>query len=127
MKRQQKKIDPLNIFTHANRFRIANERLRSSNDADEMAIMSGPAIVLSSFSSELFLKCFHCIDSGQVPHGHELYTLFNTLPSIRQNRLEHFWDYLVSKQAKSWDICRRIRSISARIKGNCIVRTSPIQ
>jgi hypothetical protein len=46
--------DPLKIFMNAERFRIADLTLRSSQYQNVAVAVAGPALVLSAFASELY-------------------------------------------------------------------------
>jgi hypothetical protein len=96
-------IDPLHIFMHGVRFMVADERLRTTNDQYVMTYVMAPALVLSAFASETFLKCLIALETGHAPDGHNLKNLFQILPRPTQRRIEELWDEYVQSQATFWD------------------------
>ena len=56
------------------------------------ALITQPAMVLSAFSSELYLKCLLCLESGSVPPTHNLKVLFRQLHTATRERLRELWD-----------------------------------
>ncbi|WP_028346070.1 hypothetical protein [Bradyrhizobium murdochi] len=90
-----KGIDPKNIFMHARGFHLADAVIGNFNidENPEMgAELVQPAMVLSAFNSELFLKCIICIETGDVPTGHHLVYLFNLVSPKTRSRIEHIWN-----------------------------------
>lgn len=85
-------INPRDIFAHADRFHWAESSLRNASTSQLALKFAHPAMVLSAFASELYLKCIHCIDSGLVPPGHDIEKLFNGLPHLRRARITQIWD-----------------------------------
>jgi hypothetical protein len=85
----------------------------------------GPAyIVLSALTSELFLKCLICIETGEAQTGHHLSCLYGRLSQNTQARIKEIWDNdLVKYRASHWDkleaaLGRKIdRSLLAALKG----------
>jgi hypothetical protein len=49
-------------------------------------------MVLSAFTSELYLKCLLCVETGFVPNDHKLSKLFKGLLPATRRRLEDLWD-----------------------------------
>jgi len=95
MKKPSAALDPHEIFLHAYHFHECDHRLRkgpSSKDIDEVAIIAHPSMVLSAFASELYLKCLVCVETGNVPRGHDLKGLFLGLDSSTKKRLEDLWN-----------------------------------
>ena len=61
------KLDPLQIFRQGHALCEAFKRLSKAAATDAQIIpVSTPAMVMSAFSSELFLKCLICLDTGNV-------------------------------------------------------------
>jgi hypothetical protein len=57
-------LDPLKIFEHATRFHESDHRLRNTVPRDspkDFSLVGHPAMVLSVFASELYLKCLLCV------------------------------------------------------------------
>jgi hypothetical protein len=91
---------PQNIFKQAERFRWSYERLCVGMDDDVHQMVLIPAMTMSAFASELYLKCLHHIDSGKAPERiHELQELFTDLPELRRNRIEVLWNSHVAQSA----------------------------
>lgn len=73
-------LEPVKIFAHAAGFHKSYDMLiRSAAPhpgarADEqlIGIVAHPAMVLSVFASELYLKTLLCIETGLVPNTHDL-------------------------------------------------------
>jgi hypothetical protein len=88
-------LDPLRIFQHASRFHASDRRLRSTLDASkphDIEMLAIPANVLSVFTSELYLKCLLCVETGIVPDTHNLKALFKRLQPVTRRALEDLWD-----------------------------------
>jgi HEPN domain-containing protein len=103
--RQKHNIDPSKIFVQAHRFFRATKMLyeKAKDDPlgpDELVL---PAATLSAFTCELFLKCLICIESGDVPRGHNLQALFEKLSVSTKARVEEMWDEYAKHMAPSWD------------------------
>jgi len=90
-------FDAHRIFKQAQRFHWSYERLCVGTDDAVHQMVLIPAMVLSAFASELYLKCLHHIDSGKAPgKTHALQKLFEALPSLRRQRIETLWkQYMV--------------------------------
>jgi hypothetical protein len=91
-------FDPMKIFIHASHFHESDHRLRNTVPADrpqDVPLVAYPAMVLSAFASELYLKCLLCIETGGVPKGHNLKKLFDALQPITRLQLENLWDAYV--------------------------------
>lgn len=76
----QAKLDPLRIFQHASRFHESDHRLRNSVPRDkpeQFPLIAHPAMVLSAFASELYLRCLLCIEPGIVPNTPNLKACLN--------------------------------------------------
>jgi hypothetical protein len=96
-------LDARKIFNHAERFHWSGERLRTTRDEEIAKMTLIVSMVLSAFASELYLKCLHCIDSAEVPPGHNLRDLFASLPILRQQKIRTLWDQLMTHQATLLD------------------------
>jgi hypothetical protein len=93
----RKSPDPLKIFVNAERFRIADLTLRSSQYQNVAVAVAGPALVLSAFASELYLKSLICIETGKAVFGHELQPLFKKLSGVSQKNIEDRWNAFVAR------------------------------
>jgi hypothetical protein len=49
-------------------------------------------MVISTFASELFLKCLLLLEGKDVPNKHNLETLFGLLNADHQSRITELWD-----------------------------------
>jgi len=86
---------PFEIFLHAFHFHESDHRLRNSispDNLDQVMLITHPSMVLSAFATELYLKCFLCIETGKVPNDHNLKGLFIRLDLSTMKRLEELWD-----------------------------------
>jgi len=93
-------LDPVKIYRHASAFHKAYDVLLKAAlpkegaipDDQFIGIIAHPAMVLSLFASELYLKCLLCVETGEVPEGHNLKTLFLGLPVPTRHALDGLWD-----------------------------------
>jgi hypothetical protein len=93
-------FEPAKIFEHASAFHWSFERLSNSvvpqsgspPSEQEVGIIAHPAMVLSAFASELYLKCLLCVETGNVPNGHNLRDLFLKLKDETKLSLDGLWD-----------------------------------
>src|ERR1700748_1063655 len=92
----QQQPDPLKIFMNAERFRIADLVLRQNNNPQIMVAVARPALVLSAFASELYLKCLICIETDRLAHGHDLQVLFKQLSGRSRQGIEKRWNAYVT-------------------------------
>ncbi|MCK1707630.1 MULTISPECIES: hypothetical protein [unclassified Bradyrhizobium] len=111
----RKTPDPLKVFMNAERFRIADLVLRGSQDQRVAVAVASPALVLSAFASELYLKCLILIQSARLEHGHDLHPLFKKLESQSQRRVEQKWNEWVSSPER-----KRIYEALKKISGESI-------
>jgi hypothetical protein len=93
-------LDPVKIFLHASKFHKGYELLtniefpRKDGAVPDQFVGSidHPAMVLSAFASELYLKCLLCMETNSVPEGHNLKMLFEQLPVPTRHELDDLWD-----------------------------------
>jgi hypothetical protein len=102
-------LDPIKIFLHAGAFHKSYTLLCDSvlpaeewamPDEQRVGVISHPAMVLSVFASELYLKCLLCIETGVVPTEHNLKKLFDGLLLATKRELDDFWDTDIRHPAK---------------------------
>jgi hypothetical protein len=63
-----------------------------------------PAIALSAFASELFLKCLIAIETNaNPPKGHDLSDFFKHLTPLTRGRLTQMWGSHAAGQKALWD------------------------
>jgi HEPN domain-containing protein len=90
--------DPETVFMHGVRFLYTEDLLRreavNNHTARVMAMM--PAMVLSAFAAELFLKCLLILEDQTPPDSHHLGTLFKRLHNKRKSRIEELWNKTVA-------------------------------
>jgi hypothetical protein len=87
--------DCFKIFEHASHFHESDHRLRYTVPSDRpelIPLVAHPAMVLSAFASELYLKCLLCLEGRKVPKTHNLKKLFQNLLPDTKGRLETLWE-----------------------------------
>jgi hypothetical protein len=91
--RRTTRVDPFKTYMNAERFRIADALLRADTNRRFLPSVASPAIILSAFASELYLKCILSLESGgrHILATHELKTLYNDLRIDTRKRLEVMW------------------------------------
>ncbi len=96
------KLDPLKIFQHASSFHISYDKLSKSvpHDEENIGLIIHPAMTLSAFASELYLKCLLCVETGDVPNGHNLKKLFDGLDLMTRRELDDIWDSDIRRPEK---------------------------
>ena len=62
-----------------------------------------PQVVNSSLSSELYLKCLILIETGNIPHEHDLAKLFDGLRDETKQVIENEWNAGTAKQSTVLD------------------------
>jgi len=92
--------DPFKIFMNAERFRQADLLLRSVQDPHLSVAVGPPALILSAFASEVYLKCIICIETGELAHGHHLKNLYRRIGPRTRSAIEGAWDEYVSSPLK---------------------------
>jgi hypothetical protein len=102
-------IDPAQVFQHADCFYQALNVLRAvaphpGENLHGALTLAEPVVVLGALTTELFLKCLICIETGNASHGHDLKELFDELRAETRARIEHAWDNdIVAFRSKEWD------------------------
>jgi hypothetical protein len=95
---------------HALRFHHTVRFLRGKSvDATWVAVLSVPAMVLSAFTSELFLKTLVCLDTGRMVEGHDLEKLYRLLKTETKKAIREGWDAYIPSQEKT------LKAIEAQI------------
>lgn len=110
-------IDARKIFSHAFAFQRAYETLRDSlttkdrkvPDPQEVGILIHPALVMSAFASELYLKTLICIETGSSSRGHNLERLFNKLRVATRHEIDGLWDTDIRSPLKS-SVIRKLQA-----------------
>jgi hypothetical protein len=90
----KKKADPREVFNHAGRFLGTDQLLRKIGTPGtgwEMTV-APPAMVLSAFAAELFLKCLLLLEGTNPPPTHRLDVLFKLFSHKRQRRIQELWE-----------------------------------
>jgi hypothetical protein len=107
------------VFEHAECFYQASVALRNqlpvrlrpdhSENIHAAITLTEPLIVLDALTSELFLKCLICIETGDTPRGHNLERLFNQLSKATRTRIQSYWDSEIStRRREKWDNFERV-------------------
>jgi hypothetical protein len=97
-------IDPVTIWAHADCFYQALHTLHNSTRDPQIAIMlAQPSMVMGAFTIELFFKCLICLETGEVPHCHDLRELYDKLSLSTQSRIMEGWDKIAAHRASEWD------------------------
>ena len=88
------KVDARAVFDHASRFHYAGAVLRIEAQAMTAPTLE-PYIVVSSFCSELYMKCIYAMESGGCRIlGHDLRKLFDALAPQTQSELNRGWSII---------------------------------
>ena len=67
-----------------------------------------PLIVLAALTSELFLKCLICIETGNLARRHDLKQLFDQLSGETRARVQNLWDLEIAvRRREEWDNRKR--------------------
>jgi hypothetical protein len=114
----KKGLDALKIFLHAGRFHKSFELLLDSVKPQDggktldqdIGIVSHPAMVLSVFASELYLKCLLCLEKDEVPDTHNLKLLSEKLEVKTRHDIDDLWDTDIRSPGKQ-TILEKVRSL----------------
>ena len=69
-----------------------------------------PTMVLSAFTTELFLKCLICLETTLTPQGHDSFELFEQLKPATQQKLVHIWNtHIVPRRDPEWKFIEKIQ------------------
>jgi hypothetical protein len=97
------KIDARAIFDHASRFHYAGTVLRMEFQ-DSTAPTIEPYVVVSSFSSELYMKCIYAMETdGNRTNGHNLRKLFDLLAAETRLELSGSWTAVTHIYNKAYE------------------------
>lgn len=96
--------DPKKVYQHAMRFLATDGFLRTHAGKDEKVAFwcQHPSMVISSFASELLLKCLLILEGKIPPDKHNLETLFKLLEPPLQADIRARWD--ADQQRRKADI-----------------------
>lgn len=103
--------DCFKIFQHAYHFHESDHRLRNTvppDRPDQIPLVVHPAMVLSAFASELYLKCLLRLETGKVPQTHNLKALFRDLSPALRKQLEELWEAGMPERQKVLDEIRKL-------------------
>jgi hypothetical protein len=106
-RRQDRSLpDPRKVYIHGTRFLFTEHHLRQTipagGHASEWAAM--PAMIISAFSAELFLKTILLLEEQRPPDVHHLGTLFKRIKSHKtKRRIEKLWDASVAAHAADFE------------------------
>ena len=76
----------------------------------DIGIISHPVMVLSVFSSELYLKSLLCLEKGEVPDQHNLKILFEGLNVPTRHAIDDLWDIDIRRPEKQ-AILEKVRAL----------------
>jgi hypothetical protein len=106
----KQQIDPQKIFEQAECFYRAWVVLHtmflesvSNKDIHAGVTLADPVIVLGALTTELFLKCLICIETGNIPRDHDLKKLFDKLSTGTCTRIQNLWESVVMRRTEEWD------------------------
>ena len=94
--------DPWHVYNHGLRFLKADDHMRRSCAQDAALINSliFPAMTLSAFAAELFLKSLLIVEGTTPPGSHNSNTLFKRLHNKTKEALRIRWDGNVAAREK---------------------------
>jgi hypothetical protein len=120
-------IDPLKIYMNAERFRIADQLLRTDAVLTEHGSSIGsPILVMATFASELYLKCLFTIETARPPiQSHELRKLFLQLSQPARDKIETQWNLFSTSPARvqHYEALEVARARLVRPRDSQLVRT----
>jgi hypothetical protein len=88
---RSKPIDPKSVFQLACKFAATEMDVRRS-DNPRATFMASPAMVLSAFAIELFLKCLLLLEGNELDRTHTLNVLYRRLSHKQKRRIEEVWE-----------------------------------
>jgi hypothetical protein len=108
-----KGINPLDIYMHGLGFHVAEDvlgNLTSTPNTQLAAQVAQPSMVLSAFTTELFLKCRICLETTLTPQGHHLFELFEQLRLTTRSRMIHLWNaHVIPVRDPEWTFIEKTR------------------
>src|SRR5689334_4854717 len=95
--------DPREVFTHGRRFLAAEEHIRllQNTPAAMLGWVAQPAMVLSAFAAELFLKSLLILDGETPPDVHHLGTLYKRIHNKKKVCISALWNDAMSARASA--------------------------
>jgi hypothetical protein len=102
-------VAPEKLFEHAGCFYQALNVLHAvaphpRENLHGAVTLAEPVVVLGALTTELFLKCLICLETGKASHGHDLKELFDELSAEVRARIELAWNNdIVPLRRKEWD------------------------
>jgi hypothetical protein len=97
----------MKVFAQAENFHMAHNVLSERSDARLAAMVGYPAMVLSAFASELYLKCLLLLEKRHSPNTHDLKKLFELLSNPAQLRITNLWDEQVRRKKDYWTLLQQ--------------------
>lgn len=102
----ERQVAPEKIFEQACCFHQTLAVIRAippENMHVELTVIE-PSIVLGALTTELFLKCMICIETGNASRGHNLRTLFDQITPKSRARIQSLWDSeIATRRQQEWD------------------------
>jgi hypothetical protein len=104
---------PVDVYRHAVHFLATDGYLRSRVEEDPslMTMLRYPGIVISSFTSELFLKCLILLEQRSPKGTHNLLTLYDQLTPEHQALVARHWDDMSLKWKNAIDADEKVFNI----------------
>jgi hypothetical protein len=90
-KKPSNPIDPKSVFQLACKFASTGMYVSERSNV-QAAFMASPSMVLSSFATELFLKCLLLLEGKEIDRIHTLNVLYRRLSHNRKRRIEEAWE-----------------------------------
>lgn len=105
---------------HALGFHVAENSLGNLTlgpDTQLGAQVVQASMVLSAFTTELFLKCRICLETTRTPQGHHLFELFEQLRVPTRTRMIHLWDtVIVPRRDPEWSFIENHQNTGFKFK-----------
>ncbi len=103
-------IDPQKIFEHAECFYQSWAVLHtmfvenvSAKNHYAAVTLAEPVTVVGALTTELFLKCLLCIETGKMSRDHDLKKLFDMLSTETRIRIKNSWEIAAVRRSEEWD------------------------
>jgi hypothetical protein len=98
-------LDPKQVYDQADRFHLAEHLLNVQLAMDDATrnMVRIPAMVVSAFSAELYLKCLLLLEDKSFGAIHNLHKLFVPLTDATKVKVQAQWDEMLTKTATERD------------------------
>lgn len=95
--KSKQQFDPKELFLQAESFALTQNVLLRPEMTKYVAYTGAPAVVLSAFAAELFLKCLLLLQKS-AGWGHDLEKLFNALTPVTRERVAANWKAILERK-----------------------------